>query len=336
MSAIPSPSASPKLFVPGQGTPLSELLSRYSVAKPDLKPVSLQQYAIALNLVADWSTAEITCDEIFELDAFRRWVKWLVDTPKARGTRPGAKRSLRTVRGKRDMLLTLWDFAHEEGCCDRPPPSRKKLAVLKHTVEDPVAWSPDQVRRIIQQARLARAVRWWGPPHWLSLLCAIWYTGERITALLACPIGDLEGNVLHVRGCRTKDKKPGVHQLPGWLADLMRSLPVLAGDTVHAGSLIWRWPLKLNALREHYRRDILIPAELPHDGQRLFHCIRRSTITEMVNVAGRDAAQEMARHSSPAITLEHYVSRANLRGRKSSAELLPDPSKSPDSQLSLF
>jgi integrase len=334
MSAL---SASVKVWVPGQGTLLSELLSRYATARPSLRPVSLQQYQIALNLVSKWIGEPGCCDEIFYLDALERFTKWMVDTPKARGTRRGQPRSLRTVKGKRDMLLTLWEFAYDRGYCDQPPPKRSKLAPLKHPTEDPDAWSPEQFRRIIQQARLSPPVKWWTPAHWLSLLCVIWYTGERISGLLSCRISDIEGDVLHVRGARTKDKKPGVHRLPSWLADLLRSLPTLAGDAVsiEKSELIWPWPHQINALREHYRRDILLPAELPHDGDHLFHCIRASVITEMVNVAGLEAAQKLARHSSPAITMDHYICRANLR-TKSSAELLPNPSRSPESQGTLF
>lgn len=324
------------LFQPGSGTPLAELLPRYFTAHPAIKPVSAKQLEVVINLAREFAGPEATCDEIFSLDAFEAWVKWLFDQPKCRGARPGCRRAPSTVRGKRSSLLTLWRFAHRRGMCQDPPPPNEDLAPIAVPKEDPVAWSPEQIAKIIHQCRQAPPIEWWQPAHWLALVWANWYTAERIEALLSCRRDDLQGDVLYVRACRTKDKKAGVHRLKPELCDLIRSLPMLAGNVpAEKRDLIWPWPYLLGALRGRYRRDILQPAGLPDDSSHLFHCIRRSSITEMVNVAGVAAAQELARHSSPSLTLDRYTSRRLLR-TKTAADVLPDPTRSAERQKELF
>lgn len=326
------------VFRPGQGAPIAELLTRYSTAHPELKPASLKQLEVCLNLVRRWGGDEITCDELFTLERFEEFIQWLFQQPKHRGTEPGKSRSVRTVRGKRDYLWTLWRFAFKRNLCDAPPPDREDLARLKAPKEDPIAWSPDEVRKIIEAARGAPDILWWKPAHWITFLCTDWYSSERFEALLSCRQSDLDGETLIVKACRTKDKKAGCYKLPSWLTDMIRTLPVIAGAAVPEAKrdLIWPFPFSADTMRRRYRSDILRPSGLPDDRHHLFHCLRRSVLTEMVNVADVAAAQELARHSSPAITLDSYISRAKLRNRKSAADLLPNPASRPVEQLALF
>lgn len=332
-----------KVWSPGSGSPLAVLLPRYALAHPDLRAVSLEQLQVIVNLVAAWGLSldppndSVCCDEIFQLERFEAFVKWLFESPKKTGAAPGQPRALRTIKGKRDGLWTLWRFAKKRGFCDQAAPDREDLARLKCPKEDPVAWSPDEVREIIESARKAPPILWWTPAHWVSFLCAQWYSVERFQSLLSCRIEDLADGVLSVRARRTKDKKPGAHPIPVWLNAMIQTLPLLAGDRVplEQRPLIWPFPFGPETMRSHLKSDILKPAGLPSDGKHLFHCIRRSGITEMVNVAGLAAAQELARHSSPAITIESYVSQAKLR-RKSAADVLPNPSTRSAEQLALF
>lgn len=325
------------------GVPFDSLLGRYSTSHPALKPVSLQQLAVVASQVEQWASSQewfsvpLVCDEVFQLDRLEAWVKWLFDQPKTRGARPGDARSIRTVKGKRSYFLMLWKYASRKGLCDRPIPDRDDLALLKPPDEDPEAWSVEQMSIIMNQCREAPPVEWWRAAHWLSLLWADWYTVERIGALLSCTLSDLQGDVLYVRACRTKDKKAGVHRLNPKLCELIRSLPMLAGCNLPAThtDLIWPWPHKIGALRSHYRSDILRPAGLPDDAKHLFHCIRRSGLTEMVNQAGIAAAQELARHSGPSLTLDRYVSKRLLR-TESASDILPDPTRRAPEQLALF
>ena len=321
----------PRLWAPGSGTNFSEVLPKYLMARPALDPKSAAQLQTVCNLAQTWATqksGETDCsvDEIFSLDNFEAWVKWLFDTPIQRGASPGQRRSPRTVRGKRDSLWTLWRFAHKKGLCDSSPPDRDELAPINWAKEDPTAWSPEQFAAVIDFSRRAPDVLWWRSAHWVSLLWTGWYSAERIGGLLSCRLDDLQGDVLYVRARRTKDKKAGAHRLKPELCDLIRSLKTLAGPDVDPefADRIWPWPHSINTLRARYRRDILRPAGLPEDCLHLFHCNRRSSLTELVNAAGIAAAQELARHSSPALTLDRYISKRLSRG-KAASDVLPDP-----------
>jgi hypothetical protein len=55
-----------------------------------------------------------------------------------------------------------------------------------------------------------------------------------------------------------------------------------------------------------------VPAA-PTDHYHLFHALRKTGVTEMVNELGLEAASSHARHSSPGLTMSAYVSQANLR-----------------------
>lgn len=326
------------LYVPREGNPFCKILPLYLTAHPALRPGSKKQIEAVCNLVADWGGADLSVDEIFQREQFEAWVAWLFAAPKKRGAGPGEMRSPRTVAGKRDYLWSLWKFAHRRGLADNPPVDREDLAPIACPREDPVAWSPDEVARIIHQSRMTPDIGHWKPGHWLSLLWAAWYSAERIESLLSSRLSDLQGDILYVRASRTKDKKAGVHRVKPELSALIRSLKTLAGPGVPSekADLIWPWPYKINALRARYRRDILRPAGLADDRLHLFHCVRRSSLTETVNQAGIAAAQELARHSSPSLTLDNYVSRRLLR-TQAAVDVLPDPTRmSPLKQGTLF
>ena len=297
------------------GFPLADLMERYATAHPLLKPNSRQQLQNVLNSAIAWGA--VTCDDIFSLDSFERWQAWIAKTPKRRGAGPGQLRSPRTIKGRRDSLWTLWKFAKRRGLCDEPPPDWEDLAPIECPREDPVAWDVDEMKQIIAQCRQARTIGAWGPDHWQSLVETIWYTAERIgdgnKGLLSCRPDDLRGNVLYLPASRTKDKKPGVHRLPAELCDLIRR-----GATPEA---LWPWPFGIGALRENYRKGVLKALGLPTSSKHLFHCLRRSSITEVENVAGREAAQAHGRHSTSSMT-ERYVSKRLSRGH-SAAQQLP-------------
>jgi integrase len=317
---FPSPIILKIRSLPDGAFPISELIDRYRLSRPDLKDGTIEQYANALNLVSEWEYSPQVLDEIFEIEQFERFTAWLLATPFR-----GRRRTLRTVAGRRDTLLTLWKFAFRKRLCRYPVPDRDELARLKSAKEDPVAWSPEAVRKIIASAFKAPPIDWWTPSHWIGLVSTLWYTAERLQGLLSCRREDLMGDVLTVRGSTTKDKKAGVHRLPSWLAELIGGLPLLSQNAPEdRRGLLFALPRTVKTMRNRYRSDVVEPAGLPATGKHLFHCIRRSAITELVNLTDLAEAQAWARHSSPALTMGAYVCQSLLR-RKGSSDMLPSP-----------
>lgn len=321
MTALSTPSLSPRpilKFVNREHDDadftLGKLLSRYCTARPNLSDGSIEQLQVAVNLTTEWLGREVSVAEIFEEEPFERFVWWL-----STSLWRGKKRSPATVAGRRASLLTLWDFAFRKRLWPLPMPDRRDLAPLKVPDEDPTSWWPEEWDLILATARTAPAIRHWTPDHWLTMLDCFWRSAERLTGMLQCELTDIDNDVLNIRAEYTKDKKAGILKLGPALADTLRRLERRAGCLK-----IWDFPGCEETLRNHYRNDILIPAKLPHDRKHLFHCIRRTSVTEVVNLSHGDEkkGQEHARHTSGKVT-KKYISRAKLRGKKLTSDLLP-------------
>lgn len=318
-------SAALKVWQPGDGLSCPELLRLYSTAHPDLKKQSLEQYQVAINLIMEWGGRNLAIEEIFSLSGLEQFVKWLIDTPKSRGSGPGKQRSLRTVKGKRDAVLTLWEFAVDRDLIFTPVPPRRKLARLKAPRRDPEAWFPEEMRRIIESAKNAPRFGHCTSNHWVTFLAAMYQSSERRSALLCARFCDLAAdNSLLIDGQFTKDKKAHKHELTAELANAIRALQTLTVNIPEPqAGLIWPFPGCEETIRNRYRH-ILRSAGLPFDGRHLFHCIRRTSLTETKNAAGLEAAKEKASHVTPMTTLASYISQRTSIHR-STVCLLPDP-----------
>lgn len=331
--SAPSASAAIKIHDPNAAgrVSLDELLELYLAAHPDLGQGTIGQYKNAMALAKRWleeKHLDADCESLFNLTRFREWTAWLLSEPEKRATK--GHRENRTVKGRRDTLLTFWRFASDEGHCTEAAPPYRKLAKLKVPQKDPVAWSVAEMKKIVAAAKGAPPISHWTPGHWDTFLQVMFFTAERFTALLQCLTSDLSGDVLTVRASTTKDKKEGITPLPPELATKVRSLPAFASG---AEELIWPYPYQPKTMREHYKRHILKPAGMPFDRSHLLHCIRRASLTELVNVKDPAAAQTQARHTTPQMTLK-YISQKKLR-KKSASLLLPSLEKTAE-QLDLF
>ena len=313
------------------GFHVADLLNRYCRAHPDLSAGAIHQYRMALNLVEEWGAK--FCDDIFTLDGLRGFTNWLIETPYAEEGEK--KRTPETVNGRCDSVWTFWRFAFDEELCDKEPPSRKKLPPLKEPEKNPVAWSVKEFRKIVGLLGKVESKDWFCAVHWETLFACQWYSSERIGALLKCEWSDLAGDVLVVRGETTKDGGTGINRgLPPELIEMLRLLPSLREGAVppELSKFIWPRPISVDGMRRRYKR-ILERAGLPFDATHMFHCNRRSSLTEMASTGGPEKAQKHARHSHPSIT-KRYLDRTKIRG-ECAADLLPSPFPQRE-QMNLF
>jgi len=292
--------------------PLRSVLAHVTADNPYIKPRTLANYTTVINLAEQWTGHALTCDEFFQLDQIKAWVTWLATTPPTTRKKFAAP-ELRTASTVRKLMLaarTLWRVARRAKLTTNRVAKVKHFPRIKLVKEDPIAWTVAEMNRILEYAVCAPALKNWTGLHWYTILSAYFVTCERHTALLACQPDDLrDNNVLVIRARTTKDGKPGTTMLPGWLADTIRTLPRIESDP-----RIWQWPFRKagETMRGHLRSDILIPAGLPHDRYRLFHCLRKAGITTLVDLVGLETASARARHSSPGLTMTSYVAQANL------------------------
>jgi hypothetical protein len=290
---------------------LVKLLELYCAAYPDSSAETKEQYVTAVNLAEHWLGKPPTLADIFELERMESFVSWLVHTPWR-----GKPRSKRTVHGRRETILMLWDFAFRRGKWALPKPDKRDLALLEIDEEDPVAWSVAEMELILATARQTNTRKWWTADHWATMLDCYWRSAERVKAMTLCRLTDLSDDRLHIRAEYTKDGKAGMLRVGPALAYELRGLA-----RPEASPLIWDFPGDLKTMRNRYKADILIPAGLPHDRKHLFHCIRRTSVTEVANLADEETAQRHARHTTLQMTRK-YISKAKSR-KKATSDLLP-------------
>lgn len=204
-----------------------------------------------------------------------------------------------TVRGE---LAKLSAYGAWLGCDVRvakPPPVTRA----------PVAWTIDEVRRLMAEAeRTKRSI--YGLPgrvYWPALLSTAWDTAERIGALWAVSWPDLAPPWLTIRAetrkgrqadLRCRLRRYTVRRLAA-LRECGRPRPFGLGDR----STLWK----------SYGR-LLADAGLPNDRRSKFHKIRRSAASHL-EAAGGDATVLLG-HADPQTTRRHYLDPAILGQRQ--------------------
>lgn len=313
---------------PPPGPELDELLARYVRLHPALGPEGARQYQVAVNLAKRWlleTGCATCCDALFSREKFCDWFKWLVPA-----------RSPATVNGKVDVLWMLWQFAGDERLFGAPLPSARQKPRAKEPKKDPVAFTIAEIVQLTAAALRAppmRRVPWWTTDHWVGFVAVLLSTAERFDAMLRCPRSALRGNVFLVPAHLTKDKKEKPVNIPEWIAQKIASLPLIDGASIDGAERIWPYPFGADALRRRYTDDILVPAGLPHTRWHKFHCLRRSSVTQIYILQGLEKAREQARHFGSGLTLEKYVSQAVVQQQTGSVSFhVPAPT----TQLKLF
>jgi hypothetical protein len=120
--------------------------------------------------------------------------------------------------------------------------------------------------------------------------------------------------------------------LDQWVIDMLRRLPKIEGT-----DLIWPYPHGLEQLRRRYTKDILKPAGLPTSAKHKFHCLRRTSVTQVSILHGPQQAQSHARHFGAGLTIEKYISQTVVEQQTGSVSFsVPRPAKTADRQRRLF
>lgn len=207
-------------------------------------------------------------------------------------------RSLSTAVSIRKKLCALWNYAFRKGALDEGP----DLPRMKAPRRVAFAWTRDQMLTIFEAiSRDTRRVGQHAFSDWLTaLLLTIWDTGERLGALLQIQWSDLDasgGRLLiraEYRKWKTEDKSFVLHPLT------MEAMTRLH----RGGGNVFPWTESRSTLN-HWYRQILKAAGMPHGREQMFHSWRRS-VASHYKAAGADATRLLG-HSDPTIT-EAYLS----------------------------
>jgi len=224
--------------------------------------------------------------------------------------------SARATNNQRQILLSLWEDAAERMMLTAP--RRRRIRKLPEEVDPPEAWTAAQAAALMAEASGQRGVvgRIQAADWWLSLFLCIYWTSNRISAMLAVPSAALDAAGILVR--KQKNHRPQWFPLPESCREVIeRTRP---SDR----RLVWEHPWHPRTVWAK-ARTIIEAAGLPcpRTGRQLFHRLRRTTITLCASV-DPGIAQRTAGHRDYATTLRHYVDPRLLSGR-TAVDVLPDP-----------
>lgn len=206
-----------------------------------------------------------------------------------------------TVNSKRRCLLTLWRAAHDEGLA--PPVGRIRPAREPQRIPD--SWTLEQVAQLFAYSKSLRGYVAGIPRglYFYSLLSALYDTGERIGAVLACRPDDFDAETGTLR-IRAETQKCGRERLCYLSPETVSSLrDFLAPFPLRA--LVWPWP---HSRRHLFRtlRKIIEDAGLPTSkrGMGLTHRLRR-TAGSLVEANGGRGEQHLG--NSRRVFEAHYL-----------------------------
>ena len=236
-----------------------------------------------------------------------------------RSTRYGRPISAATVRKDQAQLACLSTFAVKRGLAK----SWLVVAPVKVAQKIPSAYTANDITAIVQEAKRRRGTIGSVPAKvfWPSLVKVCFYTGERISSVLALTWADvdLDGGTILFPGERRK----------GGTRDIIRPVPPdlleeLRGRAGRPLERVFPWDRRetsvYNSLRALVRRTGVVP--------RGFHGLRKSAAS-YVALGGGNPSTFLA-HENPRLAARYYVD-PRIAGIPSSLHLLPsvDPPPAP-------
>lgn len=277
----------------------------------EASPRGQARYLDTINVLRDFAGCDVTLDGLSE-ELLAQFAAKCLKQGKARAT----------VAVHIRNLCVLWRFAYRKRLIDRElrdPPVVRQAKVL------PIAWSMDELNRILSAAREApgKVGRLRADLFWPAFVLALYDTGLRVSALLSCRCDQLDLMTGELRVHADQQKQ---------LADQVFTLCPDTLDAVKATHPETRRVLfPFRGWRRTFHgpfREILRRAGLPATRRDLFHKIRRTSASHLASVAGKAVASKHLGHSSPQVT-ERYLDPRICDPGTRRADLLPRPSFAP-------
>lgn len=256
----------------------------YAVQRP-LSVETLRQYQITVGLFQQWSGGPVRLTELDEIDV-SEWLRDLALT-----------RSPATCRSKRTQIVALWRAAAEDGLCDPP---RRRIRSVRVAWRPPVAFTYDEVRRLVDAAETIprwhscglRRSEWWS----LAIRVA-WDTALRLgdeTRLRVDQIGP-DGTVAIAQH---KTGQP-------WIGRLRPSTLALARDTVDRcpRGVLLPW----SGSHETFARQFSAIARLAGVRPGTWKWIRRGSATDAELLERGAGARQLGHRPGSRIAEQSYL-----------------------------
>ena len=228
-------------------------------------------------------------------------------------TARASKLSPNSVARERSGLLALWNLAQARALVRLRPLVAPELI----PEQTPRAFTADELSRLWASCGQVRG--YVGPipaPVWFqALLGVLFYTGERITALLRAEKANWSRPWLAIPAeARKGSRKPATYALPDHVADLVDQV------SKHDQPVLFFWPACDTALRERWK-VITRRAGLGDGPEVQFHALRRSFASHLSAAGGN--AREALQHSSEKVTRRYLDPRITQAGQPAPWQLLP-------------
>lgn len=233
-----------------------------------------------------------------------------------------------TANKARNHILALWRLAARKQFVAEYP----DVAPETEPRRVPKAWMPDELQKLFEACEQlpGRVGAIPASVWWYALLVILWWTGERIGAVLQLKWSDLDQNSGWLTvPAEARKRKTGdmIFHLPP------EAMTALAKITVPRRPLIFPWPFGRNYVWNRYNK-ILKEAGLPSDRKSKFHRIRKSTASYYEAAGGN--ATDLLGHSERSVTMA-YLDPRIAKGPQPAAKLFsPHSQKNDDPQLRLF
>lgn len=266
---------------------LDQLCEHYRDSRIELRDNSYEQIQVAVRLFSRWLGREADVSDLTKANLIA-WLRHLSQ----------AGRAGRTVNGKRAHLLSLWNFAADEGLLD-PPPRRVPRATEE--CKAPRAWLTADVDEMLAVAPSATSRRGWAGPEWTALILLLWDTALRISTALRLKPSHLEIDAdgvgwINTPGAIQKGKRATRHRLH---ADTLQAIrDMRAATTLDTADALLPWPYPLRDVQRHFSEQILEPAGLLRPGVPKFHGFRRASYSYVAASLGIERASTHAAHRS--------------------------------------
>lgn len=266
---------------------LIDVLDRYDLSR-DLRPSSVQQLRFTISGLSRFLGRPAVLADL-NPDQINRYIRFMRDKGYAS----------RTIKGRRDNLVTLWRYARRAKLTDIRPAGVRKVVARPPS---PQAWPVEAVTRLLRAAESMQGTTPAGHKardYWPAYIRCAWDTGLRRCDLLRLRAADVRDGVIAVQ-----QEKTGVVVVcrlqPKSLAALAR-----LGD----GGLAWGLP----GFERFYRhfRTLLHLAGLTGKPKWL----RRSSATA-VELEHPGMGSRHLGHRTPGLAEKHYLDPAILARNK--------------------
>lgn len=257
----------------------------YSVERA-IKPSTERQFRLAIASIDKWNSAHVLLSDLSD-SLVSRWLAW-----------ESSRISAATVKSKRTHLLCVWRYASEEhGLCD--PPRRVRKIVAPGRCPD--AWTLAEMRKMIAAAKAIKGCYPNGirRADWWELFIRSGYdTALRLSDLLSLPV-----EVAKMQQFSITQAKSGRVLVRRLRPDTLE----VAARTLHVTrEMLLPWNYRREALWGHWKRHVLIPANIPPTRRNGPQKLRRTSASHLERIAPGSAQKHLG-HSTPGLAGKHYI-----------------------------